>query len=321
MTKMLAIASTTFTETIRQPIYGVVLLATLLLMPLNVGLAAFTLKDDNKLLMELGLSTLLLSGLFLAAFSASSVLTREIENKTVLTVISKPVRRPIFLMGKYVGLILALALAFYIEFLGFFLSVQHKVLESSGDEWHWPVLVFGPGFLMGTMVIAGIYNFFRDKPFVSTAFKLGVPLLTFGTIASCFFGRAWEVGTINIGVGGFETFKAAFLVFCSVMVLTAIALAASTRVGQVMTLMICIGLLAVGLISDYLLSQAAETSRLARAAYLIIPNFSFFWIIDAVNRGIAIPVRYVGMSALYAMCISLAALFAGAVLFQRREVG
>ncbi|GJM24670.1 MAG: hypothetical protein DHS20C16_10850 [Phycisphaerae bacterium] len=321
MTKLLAILSTTFTETIRQPIYGIVLLTTLMLMPLNVGLAAFTLADDNKLLLELGLSTLLLSGLFLASFSASSVLTREIENKTVLTVVSKPVSRPVFLMGKYFGLILALALAYFIGFVGFFMSVQHKVLESSADEWHWPVLVFGPGMLMAVFVIAGIYNFFRDKPFVGTVFKLGTPLLTLGALATCFLGRAWEVGPFNLGPVGLDVFKAAFLVFCSVMILTAVALAASTRVGQVMTLLICLAVLMVGLISDYLLSQAAEASSLARAAYTIIPNFSFFWIIDAVNAEMNIPASYVGLSAAYATCISLAALFFGAAMFQRREVG
>ncbi|MCA9251155.1 MAG: hypothetical protein R3E58_17410 [Phycisphaerae bacterium] len=321
MMKMLAITITTFTETVRQPIFGIVLLATLLLMPLNVGLAAFTLKDDNKLLMELGLSTLLLSGLFLASFSASSVLTREIENKTVLTVVSKPVSRPVFLMGKYVGLILALALAFYIGFLGFFMSVQHKVLESSADEWHWPVLVFGPGAMMAVFVIAGILNFFRDKPFVATVYKLGTPLLTFGAIAICFLGRSWEVGPFNLGPFGIDIFKAAFLVFCSVMVLTAVALAASTRLGQVMTLLTCVSMLMLGIISDYLLSQAAQTSMFARFAYLVIPNFSIFWIIDAVNGGMNVPAKYVALSTAYAAGFSLSALFLGTALFQRREVG
>ena len=84
------VALNTFVETIRQPIYGVILLATATLLILNVSLAAFTLDDDDRLLLDLGLSTLLLSGLFLSAFSAAGVLSREIENKTVLTVISKP---------------------------------------------------------------------------------------------------------------------------------------------------------------------------------------------------------------------------------------
>ena len=75
--KAYSIAWNTFLETIRQPIYGVILLATSLMLVMNLGLAMFTLEDDNKLLYVLGLSTLLLSGLFLSAFSASGVLSRE----------------------------------------------------------------------------------------------------------------------------------------------------------------------------------------------------------------------------------------------------
>ena len=44
------LALNTFVETIRQPIYGVILLATAVLLVLNVSLAAFTLDDDDKLL-------------------------------------------------------------------------------------------------------------------------------------------------------------------------------------------------------------------------------------------------------------------------------
>jgi ABC-2 type transport system permease protein len=132
--KLFAIAANTFTETVRQPVYGVVVGATLLLMIFNVGLAAYTLKDDDKLLTELGLSTLLLSGLFLASFSATSVLTREIDNKTVLTVVSKPISRPVLIVGKFVGLVTALLLAFYLCFLGFLYSIQHKVLQTSAGR-------------------------------------------------------------------------------------------------------------------------------------------------------------------------------------------
>ena len=107
LTRLYGIAATTFMETVRQPIYGVILLVTGMLMILNVTLAAYTLKDDNRLLLDAGLSTLLLAGLFLAAFSASGVLNREIENKTVMVVLAKPVSRPLFLAGKALGLFAA----------------------------------------------------------------------------------------------------------------------------------------------------------------------------------------------------------------------
>ena len=97
------IARNGFLESIRQPIYIVVLLGGILAMVLNVNLAAFSLGQDDKLLVDLGLSTLFITGLLLAAFTATSVLSKEIENKTVLTVVSKPVARPTLIVGKYLG--------------------------------------------------------------------------------------------------------------------------------------------------------------------------------------------------------------------------
>ena len=52
--RLYALALNTFMETIRQPIYGVILLVTAALLILNVSLAAFTLDDDDKLLLDEG---------------------------------------------------------------------------------------------------------------------------------------------------------------------------------------------------------------------------------------------------------------------------
>ncbi|NQW49042.1 MAG: ABC transporter permease, partial [Planctomycetes bacterium] len=88
---LFTIARNAFLESIRQPVQAVLICAALLALVLNLNVAGYTLEDDNKLLIDLGLSTLFLSGILMAAFTATSVLSREIENKTLLTVVSKPV--------------------------------------------------------------------------------------------------------------------------------------------------------------------------------------------------------------------------------------
>lgn len=319
--KLLAIAGNTFVETVRQPVYGVVLAATLFLMIFNVALAAYTLSDDDKLLTELNLSTLLLSGLFLASFSATSVVSREIDNKTVLTVISKPVTRFVFLAGKFLGLMAACSLAFYLSFLGFLFSMFHRVLQTSADQWHMPVIVFGLGGAILTCIVAGVRNYVSGKEFITTALKLGTPVLTVGVIACTFLGRSWELQPLSKGLPEPGILLAAFLILCAVLVLAAIALAASTRLGQLPTLMICVGVLVVGLITDYLLSNRAQTSLLARVVYRVIPNFNLFWIVDAVNNNQPIPMSYAAYVVLYAGLLTGAALLVGVALFQRREVG
>ena len=90
--QLLAITRNTFFESIRQPIMLVVLVAATVLIVLSNPLSAFTMDENQRMLVDIGLATVFLAGAVLAAFIATNVLGREIENKTALTVISKPVR-------------------------------------------------------------------------------------------------------------------------------------------------------------------------------------------------------------------------------------
>jgi hypothetical protein len=104
------------------------------------------------------------------------------------------------------------------------------------------------------------------------------------------------------------------------MVITAIALAASTRLKVVGTLAVCTTVLVVGLLSDYMFRAAADTNIAARIAYVLVPNFLHFWAGDAVMSQIAIPLRYVLDAFLYAAAYAVAALSIALFLFQDREL-
>lgn len=315
------IVTNSFTETIRQPIYGVLLLVTTGLLVLNVGVSGYTLDDDNKLLKDLGLSTLLLSGLFLAAFSSAGILSREIENKTVLTVISKPVSRPVFLAGKFTGLSGALAVAFYLLGIVFLLAMRHKVLERASQHFDLPVIIFGVSAFMAAILIAAFCNYLYDMQFASTSIALAMPLMTVALALVALIDPEWQIQRFGQDFMDGQLIGAALLVFAMVLILTAVALAASTRFGQVMTLTICLGVLLIGLVSDSMFGQYAERSVLARMAYWLSPNLAFLWVTDALTQNNHITLAYVGMTFGYAMLIVVAWLLIGIALFQKREVG
>ncbi len=323
-TRFYTIAANTFIETLRQPVFGVILMLTAALLILNVSLAAFTLDDDNKLLLDLGLSTLLLSGLFLAAFSATGVLSREIDNKTVLSVISKPVTRPLFMLGKFAGLIAALALAYYLSALVFLLAQRHGVLENSSDPWDAPVLALGFGSLAVSVLAAAFCNYLYGKHFATTAIAVQTPLLTLAVLVVCFLDEHWDPIPFASDFVGGQILIAVFLVFLVVVLTAAVALAASTRFGQMVTLMICVVFLLVGLIADYCLGQFAQSSSLAAVFYGIIPNVGPFWVIDglyAESTKTAVPLNYVGYATAYAALWTTAIVSVAIAAFQRREVG
>ena len=323
-TKLLAIAGNTFTESIRQPIYGVILLVTAGMMYACIIFAGFSLDDDDKLLKEFGLSTLLMSGLFLAAFSAAGILSGEIENKTALTVISKPVSRAVFILGKFLGLVAALSVAFYLSTIVLLLLVRHGVMQDSAKPFDLPVILFGVGGVLLAWGLAGFCNYFYAMHFSANAVLFSLVTLTVALVLVSWIDVDWAVQPFGKDVLRANLLTGVLLVFLVVVMITAVAVAASTRSGQVITLLTCLGVLLVGLMSDYFFGSATvddSGSVVLAALYRIVPNTGFFWVADAVSFDQEVSRRYVGLAAMYSALYTTAALLIGLALFRRREVG
>lgn len=329
-TKLFAIARTTFQETIRQPIYGVLTWVAVALLLLNPTLAAFSLESgkDNKILQDVALSTMLLFGLLAAVFSASGVISREIESYTVLTVVSKPVSRPLFLVGKFLGVTAAVLAAYFFLTVVFLLTVRHGVMETSADKYHLPILTLGIGALLVSLLACGFGNFVYGWNFQTSLLGWVTPLSTLALLGSLFFDRQWKLQSPAVeftsaegAFWGFNVLYAVVLIFLAVLVLTAFAVAFSTRFNQVMTLLLCAGVLVMGLLSDYYVGQRAADSPLMRILYTATPNFQFFWIGDNLTQDILVPAAQVGRVVAYAFCYVLGVLGLGVAMFQNREVG
>lgn len=312
------IARNTFTEAIRQPVYLVILVGTILLLALNPALSAYTFDDDNKLLFDLGLSTLFLSGMLLAAFTAAGVFSREIENHTVLTVISKPVGRPLFVLGKYLGVSAALAVAYWIWILIFLLTVRHKVMQMAVDPWDLPVLIFGLSALFLSVAGAVWCNYFYGWVFSTSLTTFLAPSLTLAYVLVLTLNKDWQLQDFTTDLDG-QLLWALLLVAEALLIICAIALAASTRLQQGPTLAICAVVFLLGLSAWNLFGQSSHW--LAGILYTLVPSLEIFWQADSLTQGHLVPPEHVlwlsGYAALYVMAIlSLAVAF-----FQTREVG
>ena len=327
MPPIFSIARNAFLEAIRQPIFIVLVLVGLLAMVCNVNLAAFTMGEDEKLLVDLGLSTLFLVGLLLAAFTASSVLSKEIENKTVLTVVSKPVTRAAVIVGKFLGVAAALGVGYYVLTLAFLMAVRHKpqMGMGSGEIYDGPVLTFSLLFGLLALLTAGLLNYLYRRPFPSTLTACLAVLLTVAVgICSC-LARDWWLQSPLTDFNP-QLFYAVGMVFLAILVLSAAAIAASTRVNQVITLLICCGLFLLGLVSEFFLGRsladdASLLTRLLAPLYLAVPNLQVFWAADALAQGHAITPEYFASVAAYAAVLITALLSLAILLFQRRDVG
>lgn len=252
-----AITRNTFYESIRQPIMLVVLVISTVMIILSNPLSAFTMANDQRMLIDIGMATVFMCGALLAAFIATTVLGQEIENRTALTVISKPVGRPLFVLGKFFGVAGALALATLYMSLVFMLVELHSVLQTVRDPLHLPVLTFGVGAAVIGVISAVWCNFFYNKVFASSVICFMTPLLGLAYFFSLMFSHDFTPQPISTSFNG-QLWMALFGVFMAITVLTAIAITTSTRLGQVMTLAITIGVFLGGLLSDWYFGQKIQ---------------------------------------------------------------
>jgi hypothetical protein len=320
MSKLYTIAKNTFIETLRKPVYAIIIVIALLLLFISPSLSMYTMGDDNKLLREIGLSTLFLTSLFIAIFSASGAVAEEIENKTITTVLSKPVQRPIFIIAKFFGVAAAVALAHYICTIGLLMAVRHGVLETVNDTHDWTVLWAAIVAVLSTFLLSAFLNYVYDWKFSSTAIVLLGMFATFGIVFLYFIDRNWQFNPKDNGINALDVYGSVLLLLAA-LIIVALAVAISTRFNIVVTLSACVGIFLLGLINDYVFGRFAGSNIWAWIGRFLVPNLQIFWISDALYEGSEVPLRYILISGSYALCYTAAILFVAIALFQRRQVG
>lgn len=320
MLKLLTIARNTFVETLRQPVYAVIIGAALLLFLLSPSLAMYTMDDDNKLLREIGLSTLFLTSLFVAIFSASGAVAVELENRTILTLLTKPVQRPVFILAKFLGVVGAVAVAHYVCTIALLMAIRHGVLETASDTHDWTVIGAAGITVALTFLLSAFFNYTYDWRFSSTAITTGAILGTFGIIFLALIDRHWQFNPAENGIHTLDIYGSVLL-FLAAVIIAALAVAFSARFNTVVTLSACVGLFLLGLTSDYIFGRFAATHLWARIGRSLVPNLQVFWISDAIYEGSVVPLKYMFVSGMYTACYTTAILALAIALFQRRQVG
>lgn len=305
--QVLAIARNAFVESLRQPIFFILVALSGILQVFNTWGTAFSMgysssaevSGDDKLLLDIGMATVFVCGTLLAAFVATAVISREIEDKTILTVVSKPIPRPVVVVGKYLGVSAAILVAVATMVLFLFMAIRHGVMTTAGDRPDQPVILFSSLAVLLSVGVAGWCNFYYGWSFPQVASVLMLPALAVAYGLVVLFDKEWKfqpLYEVSYWVGGhpkteeeyarllargdapprddpellrtvkYLTFKPQIAIACAamtmaIMVLTSVAVAVSTRLGQVMTIVVCAGVFFVGLISNHAFGRHAYQNR------------------------------------------------------------
>ena len=324
MIKLWSICRNGFLQTIRQPVYMVMILLTFGVLVFTLPFSGYTMsvdyhKTDQEFLENLGLATLRVSSMLIAAFSAAGVLRREIEEKTALIVISKPVSRAVFVLGRFLGVAGAVSLAYYLCSLAFLMTVRHRVMPAASDHADWPVIIVGFSALSLAILTSLLGNRWFGWQFTSTGVWAGALLLSVAMLIIGFVGKGWRVVPFGQGISG-QLLLELLMMLMAVVIFVALAVAASARLGQAMTLLVCTAVFFLGSAHPKIFGRWAEEMPVVRVLGWLVPNFSHFYPQDDLRIGWTIPLHVVGFAALYCVLYTFGLLALAVALFQTREL-
>jgi ABC-type transport system involved in multi-copper enzyme maturation permease subunit len=316
-----AIAISALRESLRQPMFWLIFGLAKLLMWISIVLPYFTLGDDYKLMKQVNFDAVMLCAALFGLLAASLSVNEEIEGRTAITVISKPVSRRQFFIGKYLGILMAcwtltLLLGWVLTWT-LYLKTYADSLEDVMDPMPMEVAEnLKKPFqrilptLEGKAIAAGDTN----PP-------QGQPPRTSG-IAS------WFGETIAHHLGLFR-------VFGQVMIMLAICTALATRVQFVVNLVVCLGIFLIGNLAPIMVHVTQKPENESNAALQLVSFLAqlfnaVFPALDSFDMGPAIirdtplgAVAFLGFVStvfLYSLLYTGIAILAGLLLFEDRDL-
>jgi len=187
--RILAVAQNTFLEAVRQKVFAVLLIFALVLLGGASYFAEFSFQEQFKFLKDLSYAAISLTGLLVGLLGAAQLIPGEIERRTILTALCRPLRRWEFIAGKFLGLagllagmvgIMALAVWGLLGWKG----LELVRVEGADSAAIWaeamdPRLIQA-GLLMGVklVVVAAIAVFFSTVA-TSTTFVIAMTLMVY----------------------------------------------------------------------------------------------------------------------------------------------
>ena len=318
MLRFITIATNAFMELVRQPIFLLLLTTSTSFSVFLAVVPYFGFGDDPKMVKDSVLAVTFLTGLFGAVLSASASVAREIRTGTALAVLSKPVGRAGFLLAKYCGLAAALVVLSYANLVSTLLA-SRMAYDAYGRIDRVALTIFAVAVALAYL-LGGFINYFLRRPYVANTVFLFLILVTAGFVITNFFDEAGKVQAFGTGLD-LRLIKASILILFAVFILAGLALACSTRLEVIPTLVICSGFFLLGLMSDYFFGRRAEAgSAWASVLYTLLPNWQLFWLADALEEQKFIPLSYVGQALVYVVGYVGASLAVALSLFENREL-
>src|ERR1043166_3158520 len=288
MSSIRTLAFATYGEITRRPLYYILLVSFGVAVFFSKLLTLFSFYQEMNMVREMGMATLTFWGFIIIVITSGIVVAQELEDRTAVTLLSKPIRRTDFLLGK---------------FLGLWLSIIPGVIVLAG------VLVL----TLWMMALPHLHLYDSD---VAKGLQEGVsPFVT-----------AWRaVWSQFVLTQGGIVVQCALLSILQSAILAALAVSFAAFFPNVVADAAPALVFILANISSYM---AASVERMnvglltgaARGFKYLMPNFGYFNLQMRFNEGTITSFRYLGLSLAYAVLVVSAVFLVSCSLFRKREV-
>jgi ABC-type transport system involved in multi-copper enzyme maturation permease subunit len=193
------ISGAVFKESVRDRVPYAMVVFAVLLMTASYLIGQLTAGQDMKIIKDLGLAALSIFGLFIAVFIGIGLVSKEVDKKSVFGLLSKPLSRTQFILGKYAGLVTTLAVNLGVMTIAYFAVLYYmNVTTAPNVRLAWPAPAMDPRLLIAIglifaelMLVTALALFFStfSSPLLATLLTIGL----------------WVAGHFNADFRNFET--------------------------------------------------------------------------------------------------------------------
>jgi len=279
------------------------------------NLSFFVFRQQAKLIIDSSLATTMVFGFAVSFLCASQTISKEIKQGTALLLLSKPVNRWIFILAKQLGIMAALIL-----FVICCSSATIIALKIGKDQFRINNMLSALYFAAITLssLAGAVRNFISKRSFASTtALCLFITLPLLALTAQLAPGMKSSPNAPHIT----NILTAQLLSLFSVITICSISTTISTKFSVFQTLVASTLIFLMGLTSSYIFELLFEVNQAAAMLFkTIVPNWQFFWLVDALGAKIDIPLAYAAQAFVYMVLYTTLCSIWSVYLFRKREI-
>jgi ABC-type transport system involved in multi-copper enzyme maturation permease subunit len=185
------VAVNTFREAVRDRVLYNLIFFALLMMGAAILVGQISVGIERIVIVNLGLSSISIFGIIMAIFIGVGLVYKEIEKRTLYSLLAKPIKRWEFIVGKFGGLLLTLAVNTTFMLLGLFVALLY--VSRHLERADWGIVEAAYFILLQLALITALALFFScfSSPMLSTLFTLGI------YVAGVFSKDIREIGALT----------------------------------------------------------------------------------------------------------------------------